>query len=343
VEESVLNMMDPIKFHSYQHFLDTWVDYYYQGNTKKMAGIRNPKRFREYTADLLIRREFNEVIEDFPDINKTKLPVQLDEMSATTYDDATSSFVQWYNEHVIGGTEDKIGGIELLAQMARMRHITGLAKIPATLGFVEEFVEDTDRKLVIFVHHKDVGSLLISGLTNTDKMSNPEYYELAQTIKDEGIRVMKLTAEFSDEERFNIQEEFNLPYRVIMVASTLASGEGVDLQTCSDCIMHERQWNPQNEEQAAPGRFRRIGQTSSVINVTFPEAEDTIDEYLDNINERKGKQYHDVMNKGERKSWSEGDFAKELAAIIVTKYKAKHKDKPQTKAASITAMAQPNW
>jgi hypothetical protein len=340
----VLNMMDPIKFHSHQHFLDNWVDYYYQGNTKKMGGIRNPKKFREYVENLLIRREFNEVIEDFPSVNRTKLPVQLDELASTTYDDATSDFVKWYNDQVISGTEDSISGIEILAQMARMRHITGLAKIPATLGFVEEFVEDTEKKLVIFVHHKDVGHLLISGLTNTDKTSNPEYHELAQTIKDEGISVMKLTAEFSDAERFNIQEAFNKTPRVIMVASTLASGEGIDLQTCADCVMHERQWNPQNEEQAAPGRFKRIGQVSSVINVTFAEAEGTIDEHLDVIIERKRRQFHEVMNKGEQMTWNEGDFAKELAATIVRKYKEKHKDIPQTNAgAIIKGMATPSW
>ena len=46
-----------------------------------------------------------------------------------------------------------------------------------------------------------------------------------------------------------------------MVASQLAAGEGLNLQTCSDCVMHERQWNPGKEEQAE-GRFIRIGQTA---------------------------------------------------------------------------------
>ena len=30
--------------------------------------------------------------------------------------------------------------------MAKMRHLVALAKIPATLEYVDEFVEDTDRK-----------------------------------------------------------------------------------------------------------------------------------------------------------------------------------------------------
>ena len=120
-----------------------------------------------------------------------------------------------------------------------------------------------------------------------------------------------------------------------MVASTLACGEGLDLQTCADTIMHERQWNPQNEEQAAPGRFRRIGQESNVINITVPEAEGTIDEQLDNIVERKRLDFHVVMNKGQAPTWNEGDIGKELAKIIISKYKEKVKNRPQTNAAKI--------
>jgi superfamily II DNA/RNA helicase len=210
-----------------------------------------------------------------------------------------------------------------------MRHITGLAKIPATLGFVEEFIEDTDRKLVIFVHHIDVGSLLISSLSDTEEKTNPDYYELAQSLKDQNIKILKLTAEFSDSDRFLIQEEFNKTNRCVMVASTLASGEGIDLQTCADAVMHERQWNPQNEDQAAPGRFRRIGQKSSVINITFCEAEGTVDEHLDVLVENKRRQFHDAMNKGEAISWNQSDIGKQLAALIVAKHNSKNKGKLQ--------------
>jgi SNF2 family DNA or RNA helicase len=320
----VLNMMDPVKFYSHQHYLDNWVEYYFEGAKRKMGGIKRPQKFREFTQSLLIRREYEEVMDEFPEINRMKLNVQLDELSQSTYDDSVSDFVAWYNEVLSDGGEEKLNGLEILAKMSRMRHIAGLAKIPATLGFVEEFVNDTDKKLVIFVHHKDVGELMYSSLKNTDKASNPDYYELAQQLKEEGIFVLKYTSELSDGERFTMQELFNKSPRAIMFASTLACGEGVDLQTCADAIMHERQWNPQNEDQAAPGRFRRIGQLAKKINVTFPEAEGTIDEHLDGINERKRRQYHQVMNKSEVPAWSQDSMAKELAAIIIQKHKEKH-------------------
>lgn len=336
----VLNMMDPIKFYSFQGYLDTWVDFYYEGPKKKQGGIRNAEKFRKFTESLLIRREYNEVMDEFPEINRMKLNVQLDDLQQSTYDESTSEFVAWYNDKVIGGEEDALNGMEILAKLARMRHITGLAKIPATLGFVEEFIEETERKLVIFVHHKDVGQLMIHALIDTKKESNPDYYELAQTLVEQGVKVFKYTADQSDEESFIIQESFNKAKRGVMVASTLACGEGVDLQTCADAIMHERQWNPQNEDQAAPGRFRRIGQLEKQINITFPEAEGTVDEHLDGLVEGKRRNFHRVMNKSEAPVWNESDIAKQLAEIIVAKHKEKNKHKVQPeKVKSLTAQA----
>lgn len=317
----VMNLMDPIKFYSNQRFLDQWVDYYWEGAKKKMGGIRNPVKFREYTASLLIRREYEEVMDEFPDINRTKMPVQLEAIDQSTYDESVSDFVAWYNDYIIDGNEEAINGIEVLAKMARMRHLVGISKIPATLGYVEEFVEDTDKKLVIFVHHKDVGELMINALQNTDPKSNPDWYKLAQTLQDENIPVFAYTSAHTGKpEGHMIQERFNNTKRCIMIASTLACGEGIDLQTCADCILHERQWNPQNEDQAAPGRFRRIGQLSKVINIVVPEGEGTIDEHLDGIIETKRRQYHVVMNKGQVPVWNEGEIGKLVAKKIVEKF-----------------------
>jgi len=318
----VLNMMDPIKFYSHQRFLENWVEYFWQGNKKKMGGIRNPVKFREYTSALLIRREYNEVMDEFPNINRMKLNVQLDDLEQSTYDDSVSDFVAWYNQTVEEkGSEEALSGIEILAKMSKMRHIVGLAKIPATLGFIQEFIEDTEKKIVIFVHHKDVGELMVAALRNTDKTSNPDWWELAQNLQNEGIQVFQYTSAHTGRPEGNqIQENFNKSKRCVMVASTLACGEGIDLQTCADAVLHERQWNPQNEDQAAPGRFRRIGQLSSVINITVPEGEGTMDEHLDGTVETKRRQFHVVMNKGQAVTWSEGDIGREVAKKIVNKF-----------------------
>jgi len=310
----ILNMIAPQKFYSQQHFLTNWVDYYFHGNIRKQGGIRRIPQFKEYTKDLILRYEFDEVMEDAPAVKRMKLSVQLDEIAMEQYDDATSDFVDWYNQHLIDGTEDKVGGIELLAQMARMRHIVGLAKIAATVEYCDEFYENTNKSIVIFTEHLDVMYHLKE--------------ELKKLFKDKpDVHVDTLSAQQTDQENNVVSSKFNSDgRRWFVVASTKACGEGIDgLQKGCDAILHERQWNPQNEDQAAPGRFKRIGQKSPSINVTCVEADETIDLDLSSIIEQKRKWFHDLHNKGEVVKWDEGAIAQELANRIVARFKKKGK------------------
>lgn len=303
---TILNMLAPMKFSSYQSFLNRWVDYYHHGEYLKQGGIRNVKEFKEYIKDIAIRREVNDVMKELPEVNRTLQFVEMDGVSQDTYDDEVSEFVKWYNDKIIGGEDMNSfeDGGNILAKLARMRHITGLSKIPATMDFAEEFFEETERKLVIFVHHKDVGEIL--------------YTQMKEKFGD--MPVFKLTADLNALQRFEMQEAFQNSPRAFMIASTLASGEGINLQTCADAILHERQWNPQNEDQAAPGRFRRIGSVHKQVNVVFMTAAGTVDEILADIVERKRVAFHNAMNNGEMPVWKQGDITKELAEGIVKKY-----------------------
>jgi SNF2 family DNA or RNA helicase len=302
-------MLAPMKFPTYQGFLDRWVEFYYDGEYMKQGGIKNIERFKEYVKDIAIRREVKDVEIQMPDVNRTLHFAELDDVEQKTYDHEESEFVKWFNDKIIGGEEDNVSDMNILAEMSRMRHITGLAKIPATEAYVEGFHESTDRKLVIFVHHIDVGDILFQNLQE-------KYTPL-------GIDVYQLTGAQSPMERFQIAEKFQSSKRAFCVASTQAAGEGINLQTCGDAILHERQWNPQNEDQAAPGRFRRIGSSHSVVNVTFMTAAGTIDEILAGIVERKRAYFHNAMNSGELVESSGKSLAMELAEALVKNQKEK--------------------
>lgn len=309
---SVLNMLAPMKFSSEMNFLRRWVTFYESGQYVKQGGIKNVEQFKEYVKDIIIRRERTEVMKELPLINRMRLYIKLDDIEQETYDNETSEFVKWYNDKIVGGEDfNSFGSDNILAKLSRMRHVTGLAKIPATIEFVKTFVEETDRKLCIFVHHKDVGSLI--------------YEEL---VKEFGniMPVLKLTGEQAGIERFNVQEKFNESPRCLLVASTLAAGEGLNLQTGADCILHERQWNPANEEQAE-GRFIRIGQTATSVNATYTLGEGTIDDFFDQLVEAKRSQFHAAMNNSVAPQWNQTDIVKELAEMIVKKFKDKKKKK----------------
>ena len=293
-------------------FKRDWVSTFWEGNRLREGGIKNVTRFREYVKDLCIRRERPEVMSELPLVNRKKLIITMDLQTEKVYDEAVEDFMKWYESQTMA-----LSAMHILGAMQKMRHLVALAKIPATMEYVDEFVEDTDRKLVIFAHHKDVQYLLWDELKN-------KYDTLELKKKGEDIPVFKLTSEMSGEERFQVQTQFNAAKRAIMIASTLAAGEGLNLQTCADCVMHERQWNPANEEQAE-GRFIRIGQTSSFVNAVYAHCEGltTIDPHLDRIVERKRLQFHATMNNGEAPQWSSDMIAKDLAESIIRAHRAK--------------------
>ena len=53
----ILNILYPEKFPQEAKFLWSWVDTYWDGYKQRIGGIRNPKEFKEYTKDFLIRRK----------------------------------------------------------------------------------------------------------------------------------------------------------------------------------------------------------------------------------------------------------------------------------------------
>jgi len=300
----VYNMLAPSKFWSFEDFKRRWVDTYWQGNILKEGGIKRIAQFKEYTKDISIRRERTEVMSELPLVNRTKLYVQMSQLEEELYDEAVDEFVKWYETEV-----ENMSGIAIIAAMQKMRHLVAQAKVPATMDYMDDFVAETDRKMVIFAHHKDVQQFL--------------YDDCVARYSSE-IPVFKLTSEMGGQARYETQEAFNKAPRAILVASQLAAGEGLNLQTCADCIMHERQWNPGNEEQAE-GRFIRIGQTAASVNAVYAHLTGltTIDPQLDAIVERKRHQFYAAMSNGETPRWSEDSIMKELAETIVRAHKQK--------------------
>jgi len=309
----MLNMMNPTKFNSEERFKHEWVQYYYQGAFRKEGGIRNIPHFKELVKDMIIRRERTEVMPELPLVNRTKLYIKMDEDTEEIYDAAVEEFVAWMEAQ-----KEDISGMHIMAQMAKMRHLVAVAKLSATKEYVDEFIEDTDRKLVVFAHHVDVQDIL--------------YHDLKEKYGSE-MPVMRIVAGMTDEAKYQVQVDFNNAPRAIIVASQLAAGEGLNLQTCCDCIMHERQWNPGKEEQCE-GRFIRIGSVATSVNAIYAHMQGltVIDDSLDQIVERKRLQFNAVHSNGEQPSWNEDGIMKELASVIVNAHNAKKNRKILTGA-----------
>lgn len=290
----ILNILRPDLFPSYARFVYHECDTYFNGFANKTAGLRYPDAFMRKTKDFIIRRTREEVMPELPQITRNPLFSDLAKEVEKQYLATLKEFQDDYDSGKIGTFQ---GEASVIAYLSKMRHITGLSKIQSCFDFIDEFLLMTERKLVIFVHHQDVGQIL--------KMR----------CEQANFRVLNLTSSLDSDARAKMVEEFKDPSGPrIMIASTLAAGEGLNLQFCSDCVMMERQWNPANEEQAE-GRFIRIGQLSDKVTATYLVAVGTIDEFFAELVERKREIVSQTLN-GEAVQWDQSSLIKELAETL---------------------------
>lgn len=296
----ILNILKPEIFSRLAQFQQWWCQSYWNGRTWKSGALANPDLFKEKTKSFIIRRSREEVMPELPKVDRRFSFHELGEEVEQAYIDTMRAF---QSEVGLGSAFEQEANI--LAYLSKMRHLVGLSKIDPCVDKVMEFLGSTDRKITIFVHHKDVAEILEAKLSSLMKE-----LELDAPVS--------LSSKLSAEQRSNVIEKFvgeNGPR--VLIASTLASGEGLNLQTCSDCIMMERQWNPANEEQAE-GRFARIGQKASSITATYMVAIGTVDEFFSEIVEQKRAIVAGTLDFKEV-SWNESSIMKELTEILMIK------------------------
>lgn len=298
---TVLNILQPSRFPTYQGYIDNYCDAYYNGYGYKIGGLKNPKAFAELTKDFIIRRTKAEVLPDLPKLSRKFYHVELDRRLNKEYDRLLKELDDLFYSEEADTMAQKI------VIMTAMRKLTGISKVEQCTDFVVEHLLSTDRPIVIFAHHHDAITLLEANLNNWLRDGNYP-------------KLLNLHAGLNGDERQKMVERFKAGESRVMIASTLAAGEGLNLQFCSDAVMLERQWNPANEEQAE-GRFHRFGQENPV-SVTYMLASETIDEYFTEIVERKRAIVASTLDHKEI-AWDQNSLMAELAQVLVTKGKKK--------------------
>lgn len=314
---SILNILDPIRFPEYKRFVRRFCDQHLSGRTWKIGGIRDLETFQAYTSDLMIRREMADVLPELPEINRNFRHVEFSGKSLKKlYSEAQDEFEEFY----YGDKQEDFSYItNLLAKLSKMRHITGLSKMLPVAEYVLEFLTSTDRKYVIFAHHQDVIQNLAQLIERAiDDEINGEDDDQESPLSNLESKPLLLTADLNSQERIDLIEEFkNNPRHRVMIASTLAAGEGLNMQFVTDAGMMERQWNPANEEQAER-RFKRIGMGARPINITYFIATGTIDEFFTELVEQKREWITSIFKEGDYQ-WDQSSLVKELAAMIAQK------------------------
>jgi SNF2 family DNA or RNA helicase len=306
---TILNILKPQLFPEETRFIQQWVSNYWDSENQKFryGGIRHWKRFQEITGDFILHMTRADVAPEIPKVNRSYLFCDLGEELTKMYSESLDKFKTAYDDRMSGENKWEAGAA-LQESMNEMRQVIGLAKVKPTVEYVREFLESwpangkEGRKIVIFAHHIRAADMLEDALNEM----MPEF---------EALPVLRMKGGMKAQANYDLETEFRSnPKRRVLVASTLAAGEGKNFQFCQDAVLMERQWNPANEEQAE-ARFTRIGSTADFVGVKYIIARRTFDEVMAKLVEKK-RQFVAQSLSGKDVKWQESSFMQELMSLV---------------------------
>jgi len=256
---TTLNLIKPEVWYNRAAYIRNWLFINSKGQPGGIASHLR-ERFHEVTADYIIRRKRSEVLTELPPFQRY----------FTFVDITDPNFVRVYRQGQKELSEflkrmydlDPLARFQhILALLAKLRHLCGVAKVPHAAEFVRDYLssQENGSKITVGVHHRDVALLL------------------GEHLKE--FKPLFLSGGLSKTERFSVENDFrNDKNCKVLIASTLAAGEGINLQFCHTVLQVERQWNCAKEVQFE-GRFHRFGQLNPVL-CTYLLAKGSIDEWL---------------------------------------------------------------
>jgi SNF2 family DNA or RNA helicase len=253
-----LNLLAPSYFTSYNYFCRQ----YLLPDVKGQYSRLNPamkEHFDKLTSRWIIRREAKDVQKDLPEL---RISYQMCEIEDEEIKKSYNHQLDLFNNYL--RNEAKISSSQLLGWLAKLRSITGQAKVPNAVEFVRDFIDSTENdSIAIGIHHKSVRDTL--------KM----------VFAMDGLEPLTLSGEDDNFEKDRIANDFNAKKSRILIINMLAGGVGLNLQGGNNFLCIERSWNGADEDQFHK-RFHRHGQKKKVHG-TYLIAAGTIDEWFHNL------------------------------------------------------------
>jgi SWI/SNF-related matrix-associated actin-dependent regulator 1 of chromatin subfamily A len=130
-------------------------------------------------------------------------------------------------------------------ETSRVRHEVALAKLPRVIEHVRDCLEEAEGKIVVFVHHHDVGDGIADALD--------EFNPLQADGRDSNAGRQSCVDAFQND-----------PKRRVIICGMQSMAEGHTLTASSHVVFAELDWVPGKLAQAED-RCHRIGQTDSVL------------------------------------------------------------------------------
>ena len=274
----ILNLLQPRRFWEQETYIREYCSYYLNSyGQRKLGGLRRSaeRSFRQMTEDFIIRFRRDEVDMEFPTITRRHSFLDIPDALRKEYEKVFGELEDYIEQNSVDTQNLGKHTSNLLAFIAKLRHITGKAKVDYISEWITEFHEAfPEERLTIFTHHREVAASLHKAIPNAIRISDDDNLDsrdkkLALFIKTPGA---------------------------ILLARTLAEGVGLNFDgCCTNGVILEREFNPSKESQAE-SRFADIKASGKKVNILYPIVADSIDEWMTELVEKKREGIDATLN-----------------------------------------------
>jgi len=258
----ILSILYPSMFKSFVAYAWQYCDPKHNGFGWNYNGASNLRELHNLLGKkCMIRRLKKDVLQDLPDKTRSVIPL---EISRSEYDFAESDFINWLREESPEKVERARGAMGLV-KLGYLKRLASSLKLKGSIEWIDNYLSQSDGKLVIFAIHKKTISKL------------REHYKGLAVVVDGSV---------SGERRQEAVDQFQKLKKVrIFIGNIQAAGVGITLTAADTVVFVEMGWTP-GEHIQGEDRIHRIGQ-SKKTSCYYLVATGTIEEDLCDIIQKK--------------------------------------------------------
>ena len=221
-----------------------------------------------------VRRLKTEVLTDLPPKTRVEDEVDISDFWTAQYEKAERDVISWLAANRGEFAASRAAKAQALVKLNVLRQIAGQCKIDPAVNWINEFLESTERSLVVFASHIPVQDGIYDALVG------------------QGVSVARIHSGDNDKKVDEEIARFQAGGARVIVCSLKKGGTGHTLTKASDVLMVEQDWTPATLTQAED-RVHRIGTTEAVTAVHLV-APVRIDYHLRNVIARKQRVFDAV-------------------------------------------------
>ena len=271
----ILHAIAPKVFPSYTQYAFRFCNPRLRHGQWDMSGATNLTELHDLVAPLMIRRMKEDVLDELPCTITTTLPIALSNQKE--YDAVEDDFVKWLRENGGVAALKTASRAQAFVKMGILRRLAAAGKMSAIEEWIEDFLNDTNQKLVVFTWHNDTINRLMEKF---------------------GKQAVMINGSVPPNKRQGIVDKFQCsPDCRIFFGNLKAAGEGITLTAAATVCNTELGWNPATHDQAID-RLIRIGQKSKVVESFYFIGRGTVEEKILALHETKRQVIAKILDGG---------------------------------------------